>query len=95
MTSLQHLRDQKSVLEAEMARVIKATNEKKLALEAQIEKHRIEEILQGRFEIQQVLKKYNLSKEEAFGTATPMVIQGGVSAKGASYLSEIRQYYNS
>ena len=77
-----------------MARAIKAANEKKLALEAQIEKERVQEILQGRAEIQKILKNFNLSKEEAFGTGAPMVIKEGVPTKGSSYLSEIRQYYN-
>lgn len=100
MSSLQLLRDQKAALEEEIARAIKAANEKKMALEAQIEKERIQEILLGRAEIQKVLKKYNLSIEEALSTTAPVVAKGGssgtggVPVKGTSYLSEIRTYYN-
>jgi hypothetical protein len=99
MNSLQLLREQKAALEEEIARTIKAANEKKLALEAQIEKQRIQEILQGRAEIQKILAKYNLTMEEAISTAPPVVGKqgkdgsGGVPVKGSSYLSEIRTYY--
>lgn len=100
MSSLQLLRDQKAALEEEIARAIKAANEKKMALEAQIEKERIQEILLGRAEFQKVLKKYNLTIEEALSTTAPVVTKdassgtGGVPVKGTSYLSEIRTYYN-
>ncbi len=96
MTSLQLLREQKAALEDEIARAIKAANEKKLALEAEIEKQRVQEILLGRAEIQKILKKYNLTMEEALSTAMPVVAKGtaGVPVKGTSYLSEIRTYYN-
>ena len=48
MNSLQLLREQKAALEEEIARAVKEANEKKMALEAQIEKQRIQEILIGR-----------------------------------------------
>lgn len=101
MSSLQLLRDQKAALEEEIAKAIKAANEKKMALEAQIEKQRIQEILLGRAEVQKILVKYNLTIEEAISTAPPVLSKqgkndiGGVPVKGTSYLSEIRTYYNS
>ena len=99
MNSLQLLREQKAALEEEIARAVKAANEKKMALEAQIEKQRIQEILHGRAEVQKILIKYNLTIEEAISTAAPVVtkegkVTGGVPVKGTSYLSEIRTYYN-
>ena len=99
MNSLQLLREQKAALEEEIARAVREANEKKRALEAQIEKQRIQEILQGRAEVQKILIKYNLTIEEAISTAPPVVtkegkVSGGVPVKGTSYLSEIRTYYN-
>ena len=99
MNSLQLLREQKAALEEEIARAVKEANEKKMALEAQIEKQRIQEILFGRAEVQKILIKYNLTIEEAISTAPPVVtkegkVSGGVPVKGTSYLSEIRTYYN-
>lgn len=93
MTSLQNLRDQKVALEGEIAKALKAANEKKLELEAQIEKERAQEILEGRIEIQKILTKYNLSMQEAFSTAAPVVTKVGRPVKGSSYLSEIRALY--
>ena len=99
MNSLQLLREQKAALEEEIARAVKAANEKKMELEAQIEKQRIQEILYGRAEVQKLLVKYNLTIEEAISTAPPKVTKEGKAAiegvpiKGSSYLSEIRTYY--
>lgn len=97
MTSLQNLRDQKAALEGEIAKALKAANEKKLELEAQIEKEHVHDILQCRDEIKKVLAKYNLSMQEALSTTTPAVTKAGMPSKHNSYLSDIwvgRTYYN-
>lgn len=92
MSSVQLLIEQKAALENEIARAIKAAEEKKKSLDDQIAKQRAQEISQGRAEIRALLAKYNLSPEEALG-AEPAVTPAADNKRG-SYLSEIRQYYN-
>lgn len=97
MSSVQLLIDQKAALENEIARAIKVAEEKKRLLDEQIAKQRAAEIAQGRAEIQAIMKKYNLSHDEAFGSAPPAAKKSATPAtpgKRGSYLSEIRQYYN-
>lgn len=93
MTTLQILRDQKAALETEIAQTLKAAEERKRALEAQIEKQRAEEIALGRAEVQRLMKKYNLSPADVFGPESSTKKYGS-GAKNSSYLSEIRQYYS-
>lgn len=95
MSSVQVLIDQKAALENEIARTIKLAEEKKKLLEEQIATQRAEEIAQGRAEIERVMKKYNLSSNEAFGPMpTAAKKPGGSVTPRGSYLSEIRQYYS-
>ena len=94
MTSTQTLKEQLAAIEAETIVAVKAANEKMLALDTQIEKQRIQEILQGRAEVQAVMKKYNITKEDVLSTAPPVIAKEGVPTKTTSYLSEIRAHFN-
>ncbi len=99
MSSVQVLIDQKAALEAEIARTIKAAEERKKALEVQIAKQRAEEVMQGRAEIKRLMEKYNLSAEEAVGIAAavqnkPGGLKNSSARKRPGYLAEIRQYYS-
>jgi hypothetical protein len=94
MTSAQTLKEQLATLEVETAKSIKAANDKMLALDSQIEKQRIQEILQGRTEVQAAMKKYNITKEDIVSTATPVIVKEGVPTKTTSYLGEIRAHFN-
>lgn len=93
MSSVQLLIDQKAALEIEIARAVKAAEEKKKALEAEIAKRRADEIAQGKAEIAKLMQQYNLRPEEVFGPAAASAKAGGVAGKRSGYLSEIRQYY--
>ena len=94
MTSTHTLKEQLAAIEAETAAAVKAAKEKMLALDAQIEKQRIQEILQGRIEVQAVMKKYNITKEDVLSTAQPVIAKEGVPTKTTSYLGEIRAHFN-
>jgi DNA-binding protein H-NS len=94
MNSAQTLKEQLAALESETANAIKAAKEKMLALDAQIEKQRIQEILQGRTEVQAVMKKYNLTENDILSTAPPVIAKEGVPTKSTSYLGEIRAHFN-
>ena len=94
MTSTHTLKEQLAAIEAETAAAVKAAKEKMLALDAQIEKQRIQEILQGRIEVQTVMKKYNITKEDVLSTAQPVIAKEGVPTKTTSYLGEIRAHFN-
>ena len=94
MTSTQTLKEQLAAIEAETIAAVKAANEKMLALDTQIEKQRIQEILEGRAEVQAVMKKYNITKEDILSTATPVIVKEGVPTKTTSYLGEIRAHFN-
>ena len=94
MSSVQLLIEQKAALENEIARAIKAAEEKKKNLDEQIAKQRAEEIARGRAEIRALLAKYNLSPEEALGAEPAVTKKPATGNKRGSYLSEIRQYYN-
>jgi hypothetical protein len=94
MISAQTLKEQLATLEVETAKSIKAANDKMLALDSQIEKQRIQEILQGRTEVQAAMKKYNITKEDIVSTATPVIVKEGVPTKTTSYLGEIRAHFN-
>jgi hypothetical protein len=94
MNSAQTLKEQLAALESDTANAIKAAKEKMLALDAQIEKQRIQEILQGRTEVQAVMKKYNLTENDVLSTAPPVIAKEGVPTKSTSYLGEIRAHFN-
>ena len=94
MTSTHTLKEQLAAIEAETAAAVKAAKEKMLALDAQIEEQRIQEILQGRIEVQAVMKKYNITKEDVLSTAQPVIAKEGVPTKSTSYLGEIRAHFN-
>ena len=94
MTSTHTLKEQLAAIEAETAAAVKAAKEKMLALDAQIEEQRIQEILQGRIEVQAVMKKYNITKEDVLSTAQPVIAKEGVPTKTTSYLGEIRAHFN-
>ena len=94
MTSTQTLKEQLAAIEAETAAAVKAANEKMLALDALIEKQRVQEILQGRAEVQAAMKKYNITKDDVLSTAPPVIAKEGVPARTTSYLGEIRAHFN-
>lgn len=94
MTSTHTLKEQLAAIEAETAAAVKTAKEKMLALDAQIEEQRIQEILQGRIEVQAVMKKYNITKEDVLSTAQPVIAKEGVPTKTTSYLGEIRAHFN-
>jgi len=94
MNSAPTLKEQLAALEAETANAIKAANEKMLALDAQIEKKRVQEILEGRAQVQAIMKKYNITKEDVLSTAPPVIVKEGVPTKTTSYLGEIRAHFN-
>jgi hypothetical protein len=68
---MQVLRDQKAALETEIARIMKAGEEKKKTLEEAIVRQRAQEIAQGKAEIQKIMQLYSLSAAEVFGGAAP------------------------
>ncbi len=92
MPSLQVLIDQKAALEDEVAKTLKAAQEKKRALEIQIQKERAEEIVRGRAEIERLMQKYSLSVADVFGSGT--LLKSAQAKDKPGYLSEIREYYN-
>ena len=94
MTSTLTLKEQLATIEAETIAAVKAANEKMLALDTQIEKQRVQEILEGRAQVQEVMKKYNITKEDILSTAPPVIAKEGVPTKTTSYLSEIRAHFN-
>jgi DNA-binding protein H-NS len=94
MNSAPTLKEQLAALEYETANAIKAANEKMLALDVQIEKQRIQEILEGRAQVQEIMKKYNITKEDILSTAPPVIAKEGVPTKTTSYLGEIRAHFN-
>ena len=57
MPSVQVLIDQKTALEAEIARTLKAAEDRKKTLEAQIAKQRAEEIIEGRAAIRKLMEQ--------------------------------------
>jgi DNA-binding protein H-NS len=93
MSSIQVLRDQKAALETDIARIMKAAEEKKKTLEDAIVRQRAQEIAQGKAEIQKIMQLYNLSANEVFGGAAPSGKKPAVG-KSESYLSDIRKFYN-
>lgn len=100
MTDLELLRQQKLALDSQIAEAVRLDQARKKALELQAMREREAEIIKGTAEIQALMKKYKLTKNDVFdeGKPRPTVTQTYTTPSSASpkkkTLEEMRQFYN-